>query len=99
LQVDGLKFRHHIRLWKSNFYLSGNEVWVWSAVYDSWYKLFVHKIYPWIDKERDYFLQKFIKTWLIKRKIILHLLKPLTWYNFVYDKFVTDGKVYLLYLK
>ena len=96
-----LKKRHHIRIWNTWWTYSGYIVYVWCAVFDDGIKWRItHKISPDIDKEREYFFDKLLKTGLIYKYKKISLVKPIkNWKNFSYDKFFTDWKAYILWVK
>ena len=92
-----IRLRHHIRIWKTNLKIWKYNIYVASAVYDDWIKWHItHKISPNLDKERNWTLRKLKKTWLLKNIKFIHILPWYIGYNFSYDKFFTDGNVYIL---
>jgi len=97
---ENIRLRHHIRIWKTNFKQWEYNIYVACAVYDDGIKWHItHKIDPNIDKERDFTFRKLEKTWLIKSYKFVQFVNWYIWYNFSYDKFFTDGKIYVLYVK
>ena len=100
-QEWNLRKRHHIRIWDTWWSWSGYHIYVWCAVFDEGIKWKItHKISPDIDKEREYFFHRFLKTGLIKKYEKIDFTSPIkNWKNFSYDKFFTDGKAYILWIK
>ncbi len=99
-QENNLLFRHHIRIWNTHIKYWSYNIFVWSAVFDNWLKWKItHKISPDLDKEREYFFSRLVKTGLITKWKKIQLVRPFTWYNFSYDKFYTDWKAYILWVK
>jgi len=95
-----IRFRHHIRIWKTNFKYKWYSIFVWCWVYDNWLKWHItHKISPNIDKEREYIFKELNKTWLILENKKIQLVKWFIWNNFSWDQFFTDGKTYILKIK
>lgn len=92
-----IKIRHHIRIWKSNYKIWENYIYVWCWVYDDWLKWWItHKIDPDIDKEREYIFSTFTNNYDIKNYDLLQLEKAFEWKNFSWDKFFTDWKAYYI---
>ena len=100
-QEWNLKKRHHIRIWDTGWTYSGYHVYVGCAVFDDGIKWKItHKISPNIDKEREYFFHKFMDTGLVKKYLKIDFTAPIrNGKNFSYDKFFTDGKAYILWIK
>jgi len=94
LQDKGnLKHRHHIRIWKTNLKYDWYNIYFASAVYDDDIKWEItHKIDPDLDKEREYFKNKF--SWVSVKKI--NIIWQVKWKNFSYDDFFTDGAIYIV---
>ncbi len=96
-----LSKRHHIRVWNTWLKWHNYEIRVGCAVYDDSIKWKItHRISPDLDKERDYFFYKFIKSWKVSKYKIVQWVHPiLNWKNFSYDNFYTDWKAYFLWIK
>jgi len=91
-----IKKRHHIRIWKTNYKISNNYIFVWCWIYDDWIKWWItHKISPNIDKEREFILNSL----KINNSKIIQLEKWFIWTNFSWDNFFTDWKAYLINIK
>ena len=96
---ENLKFRHHIRIWKTNYKILNNYIYFWCWIFDDWLKWWItHKIDPNLDKEREYILGDFKSTWIIKKITKLKLEEWFMWNNFSWDSFFTDGYTYLIKL-
>ncbi|MDD3144617.1 MAG: LssY C-terminal domain-containing protein [Candidatus Gracilibacteria bacterium] len=92
-----IKIRHHIRIWKSNYKIGENYIYVGCGVYDDGLKWGItHKIDPDIDKEREYIFSTFTNNYDIKNYDLLQLEKAFEGKNFSGDKFFTDGKAYYI---
>ena len=95
-----IKYRHHIRIWKTNYKIWDYFIYVWVWVYDDWIKWGItHKIDPNIDKEREFIFWNLENNNLIKSYEKIQLVKPFKWKNFSWDEFFTDWKAYLIKLK
>ncbi len=100
-KIDTIKYRHHIRIWKTNYKIGDYYIFVWCWIYDNWIKWWItHKIDPDIDKERDYILKSLEKTNFIDSKKYIMLEKDwFNWTNFSGDPFFTNWKAYILKIK
>ena len=97
---QNLRFRHHIRIWKTNFKFKNKFIYVGCWIFDNGIKWGItHKIDPDLDKEREYILWSLENSFLIKLEKSIQLLKKYSWKNFSWDKFFTDWKVYILEIK
>lgn len=95
-----LKYRHHIRIWKTNYKIWNDFIYVGCWIFDDWLKWWItHKIDPNLDKEREYIFNDLKNTWIIKKITKLKFEEWYIWTNFSGDNFFTDGKVYLIQLK
>ena len=95
-----IKYRHHIRIWKTNYKIWDYFIYVWVWVYDDWIKWGItHKIDPNIDKEREFIFWSLVNNNLIESYKKIQLVKPFKWKNFSWDEFFTDWKAYLIKLK
>lgn len=95
-----IRYRHHIRVWKTNYKMWDNFIYVACGVFDDWFKWGItHKIDPDLDSERNYIFDDLKKTWFISKYDFVRLGKPLKWTNFSWDEFFTDGYLYLVELK
>ncbi len=95
-----IKLRHHIRIWKTDYKLWKNYIYVWCWIYDDWLKWGItHKIDPNLDKEREYIFKSLKQSGLIKLEKKVQLENWFEWTNFSWDSFFTDGKTYILELK
>jgi len=100
-QVWKVAFRHHIRIWDTELKWKNYYIFVGYAIYDNWIKWKIaHRTSPNMDKEREYFFQKFLSTGKIWKYKKIQWVKPIkNWKNLLYDKFFTDGKAYILRVK
>lgn len=97
---NNLKYRHHIRIWKTKYKFWEYFIFVWCWVYDDWIKWWItHRIDPNIDKEREYIYESLKDNKLIENVKKISLEEPFEWKNFSWDKFYTDWKAYILKLK
>ena len=95
-----LKYRHHIRIWKTDYKIWNDFIYVACWIYDDWLKWWItHKIDPDLDKEREYIFSDLKNTWIIKKITKLKFEEWFIWTNFSWDEFFTDGKIYLIQLK
>ena len=93
--------RHHARFWQTGFSTDGSWIYVGTASLDDglkWY-LISHRISPNIDAERDYVFSSLLKAGVVSQYQKIQFTQPEIGYNFVGDKFFTDGQAYLIYLK
>lgn len=96
---ENIKFRHHIRIWKTDYMINDKFIYIWCWIYDNWLKWWItHKVDPNIDKEREYIFNDFKNTWIINNYIKIQFEDSFEWKNFSWDKFFTDGKVYIINL-
>lgn len=96
---ENIKYRHHIRIWKTNYKLWKNYIYVWCWVYDDWLKWWItHKIDSDLDKEREYIFSSLEKTWFIVDSQLIYLQVRKIWTNFSWDEFYTDSNAYLIKL-
>ncbi len=96
---EGIKLRHHGRIWKTRYSIDGERVYVLSVSFDTRLKWIIHKISPDIDKEREIFFRDLYANHLVAKYKKIKLVKPFSGYNFYGDRFFTDGKAYIVWLK
>jgi undecaprenyl-diphosphatase len=98
---ENIRYRHHIRIWKSDYKIWKNYIYFGCWVYDDWLKWWIitHKIDPNLDKERDYTFNDLFFTGFIKKFELIILENTFKWTNFSWDKFFTDWKAYVLDFK
>lgn len=95
-----IRYRHHIRIWKTNYKYSDYNIYVGVWVFDDWLKWHItHKIDPDINKEREYIFSSLKETWLIKEVLKINLIKEYRWENIYWDDFYSDWNAYLIRLK
>ena len=76
--------RHHLRIWKAPFDVSGQELWVGAGTHDIGFERdqrnngVTHKIDPAIDGERDYIAQSLNSTGLLSKIGYITPPDPLT---------------------
>lgn len=100
-KINNLTQRHHARFWNTNYLTkNGDKIFVGTASFDIGIKWnMIHKISPDIDTERDFLLETLKDSDTIKNIEIIQLERPFTGNNMFGDKFYTDGKQYIIYLK
>jgi len=93
--------RHHARFWKSHLRSEdGLVVYVGSASLDIGALWGIsHKIWPEIDKERDYLVQALLKTGMVADYRKVAFVDPVGGGRFTRNLFSTDGGLYILRLK
>lgn len=93
-----IKYRHHIRVWKSDIKINDKYIYLWVWVYDDWLKYLwiTHKIDPNLDKEREYILNDFINSSSSIQYELVDLLWYYYWSNFSKDHFYSDWKAYII---
>lgn len=95
---NNIRFRHHIRIWKTDKIYQWFFVYVWVWVFDDWLKwwYFTHKISPDINKEREYIFSDLKKTESITYYNKLKITQEYSWKNIFWDKFFSDWDAYLI---
>ncbi len=74
--------RHHLRIWKTDYTIDGNPVWVGSATHDVAIEiakrghLIDHRIDPAVDAERDFIGIDLTNTLSVSRQEYLHSVDP-----------------------
>ena len=96
---ESIKLRHHGRIWKTNYSIKGERIYAVSVSFDTRLKWIVHKISPNIDKEREFLFNGLRSKHLIEKYKKIQFVKPFAGFNFYGDKFFTDGKAYIIWLK
>lgn len=90
--------RHHTRIWKTNFTIGGQSVWVATASFDrgigigTTSGLPTHHIDPNIDAERAYILQSL----KVAQPHLVHVVDAQQGHNATGDGFFTDGQAAVL---
>ena len=96
---QGVKVRHHGRIWKTPFIINGDRVFVATLSFEEGFRWVVHRISPYIDKEREFFFKCLQNAGVIKRYELIQLTKPIIEKNFYGNRFFTDGKAYIVWIK
>ena len=99
IKGDSIRLRHHGRIWKTPYTIEGNKIYVATVSFDTKLNWIIHKISPNIDKEREYFFRSLMSKHLIVKYKKIQFVKPFIGYNFYGNKFFTDGKAYIIWLK
>lgn len=96
-EAETIKFRHHIRIWKTSYKINNKFIYIWCWLFDDWLKWGItHKISENIDIEREYIFEDIKNSWIINNYLKIQLEDPFNWNNFSWDKFFTDWKVYII---
>jgi hypothetical protein len=98
--------RHHLRLWKADFKVESQDLWVGAATHDVGLerdnrpgKRFTHKIDPDIDLEREYVGRSLEETGLVARQTFVMPSNPSTEAQTATGAtFHSDGRVKVIYL-
>ena len=99
IKGEGIKLRHHGRIWKTGYSIDGKQIYAASVSFDTRLKWIVHKISPNIDKEREMFFNNLLSKHLIEKYKKIQFVKPFVGHNFYDDEFFTDGMAYIVWLK
>lgn len=95
-----IRYRHHIRFWKTWLEYWEYNIYVWVWVYDDWLQWhLLHRIDPNIEEEVEYTFNDLKKTWLIENYEKIQLVKPYKWKNVFWDEFYSNWEAYLLRIK
>lgn len=97
--TKSVKVRHHGRIWKTPFIIKDKRIYVAALSFDEGFRWIVHKISPYVDKERDFFFKNLKNAGLIKKYRLIRLTKPFIGKNFYGDQFFTDGKAYIVWIE
>lgn len=98
--TNSLRQRHHIRIWKTNYVVSGKPVWVATASLDqgigigSRIALPTHHIDPNVDNERNYISTRISQA----NAPLIRVVDPQDGHNASGDSFFTDGKAVVISL-
>lgn len=74
--------RHHLRIWKTDYEVDGNPIWVAAATHDISIQIqlrklrMFHRIDPQIDAERDFIAGNLSETKLVTHQEYLHCVDP-----------------------
>ncbi len=97
---ENIKFRHHIRIWKTNLKINNKFIFVGCWIYDDWLKWWItHKIDANIDKEREFIFWNLDNSPFIKNYKLIKLESSFSWTNFSWDTFFTNWEAYIINLK
>lgn len=104
--TNTVRKRHHIRLWKTGKLVSGQDVWLGSASFDSGIELSgtthfpTHHIDPDVDAERNILTQSLQTTGLVKSSRLERVTFPFVWgHNGNGDWYFYDGNAQVITLR
>lgn len=98
--INSVRQRHHIRIWKTNLTQDNYLIYVGTASFDEGVKWFVtHKINPDIDTERIFVKKSLQSAGVIVDAREVQFVSPVLGTNFGNDPFFTNGKAYVVVLK
>jgi hypothetical protein len=105
-QTNTLAKRHHVRLWSQSLTLSGAPIVLGAATHDTGIrfsraqKTFTHEIHPQIDLERDKIVDDLAFAGRIAARVLVERPDtPLADRNAAGDRFETDGRIAVLFLR
>ncbi|UWZ85896.1 LssY C-terminal domain-containing protein [Occallatibacter riparius] len=97
--------RHHFRIWKAPFQLSGQEVWAGAGMHDVGFDRdqrtngVTHKIDPDSDKERDYIRDSLLQSGMVIKTDYITPTDPvLNATTATGSAYTSDGRTLLVYL-
>jgi hypothetical protein len=104
--VSVVAMRHHLRLWKAPFTVSGEDLWVGAATHDVGFdrdnrpgKKITHKIDPDVDLEREYVAHSLEETGSVAKTIYITPSDPSKEARTATGAtFHSDGRVLVIYL-
>ena len=104
LPTATIRQRHHIHFWSTPFLTDNNQrVWFATAHFDKAIKLKTiiptHTIDPHVDNERDMIRDDLLRTGDVSHFKEFQITQPGTGKNPSGDKFITDGRAFVLFLK
>ena len=92
--------RRHLRIWKTNFETPEGKIYVGTVRLDTAKWLFVHKISPYVDIERELLFSDLKAAGVIAESKKLQFAEPLAASSDLSETpFFTDGKIYEVVLK
>jgi hypothetical protein len=107
-QADPLRVvasRHHFRIWKAPFELSGQTVWIGAGTHDIGFDRdqrngkITHKIDPDVDLERDYIVDSLKQTGFVVKADYMTPANPITTARTAHgEDFHSDGRTAIIYL-
>ncbi len=104
--TNTVRKRHHIRIWKADKLVSGQQVWVGAASFDSGLELSgtthfpTHHIDPNVDAERNFLMQSLQHTGFIKNAQLQRITFPVMFgHNGNGDWYFDDGNAEIVTLK
>jgi len=98
--INTVRERHHIRIWKTNLKQGDYSIYVGTASLDEGIKWFItHKINPDIDTERNFVKESLQSAGVIADAQEVQFVSPMLGENFGGDQFFTNGKLYIIWLK
>ena len=104
LPTASIRQRHHIHFWSTPFLTDhDHRIWFATAHFDKAIKLKTiiptHTIDPHVDNERDIIRDDLLKTGDVNLVDQFQVIQPGMGKNPAGDKFITDGKAFVLFLK
>lgn len=103
--TDSVRERHHIHFWRTPFTLGDQTVWFGTAHFDKAIKaesgivLPVHTIDPAVDKEREKVKNDLAAVQAVRKVEEFRIVEPTFGSNQAGDRFFTDGKAYVIFLR
>lgn len=99
--ANSARVRHHIRFWRTNLATEDNRrVYVGATGFDTGLKWgIVHKTRPDIDTEREGVLQDLRNADVVASSTRTIFVEPHSGINILGDLYITDGSLYMVYLK
>ncbi len=98
INEKNIRYRHHIRIWKSDYLYNWYFIYVGVWVFDDWLKwwYFTHKISPDVNKEREYIFSDLLDTKDISTYKKIKITDEYKWKNIFWDEFFSDWNAYLI---
>ncbi len=98
--INTVRERHHIRIWKTNLKQDDYSIYVGTASLDEGIKWFItHKINPDIDTEKTFVEESLQSAGVISSVKEVQFVSPVLGTNFSNDPFFTNGRLYIIQLK
>lgn len=93
--------RHHVRFWRTNFKTEeGRRVYVGAAGFDSGRTWWIfHKLRADIDTERERVVHDLLNAGAVVSSMRTIFVEPHSGINILGDLYITDGSLYMVYLK
>lgn len=96
-EINTVRQRHHIRVWKTNLRQGDYLIYVGTASLDQGMKwLITHKINPDIDTERNFVKENLQSAGVVAEAREVQFVSPALGKNFGNDPFFTNGKLFVI---